>query len=251
MYLDILALLNFGVDLLLLLAVNRLSGYPTQITRCLLSAALGGIYGCVCILPGFAFLGAVFWRIAALLLMGMIAFGFRADALRRCVLFVLLSFALGGAALGMGGGHFWSLVFWAGLICLMCTFGLRGRLGKSYLPVVIRQDQREVRFQALVDTGNTLSDPITGQQVLVVSASIAKRLVGLTEKELADAVTAVGMLQGGRLIPYQSVGKEGGMLAAKRFQDVTIGSRHGSCLVAFAPHTIGAGEGYEGLTGGM
>ena len=40
-YLDLVIILNFLVDLLLLLGANRLSGYPSAIVRCAVSAAIG------------------------------------------------------------------------------------------------------------------------------------------------------------------------------------------------------------------
>lgn len=251
MYLDVLGFLNFAVDLLLLLAANRLSGYPTVMRRCLLAAALGGVYGCVCVLPGWSFLSGTLWRVVSLGAMGAIAFGVRADALRRCVLFVLLSMALGGVAAGVGSGSFLSVLLSAAAVCLMCLFGLRGKLGSRFLPVTIRHSGIACRFTAMLDTGNTLTDPITGQQVLVVSSHIARQLLEIPEQELSDAVKTVQRIPGGRLVPFHTVGTKGGILPAKKFQDVTIGSWKGSCLVAFAPHKLGEGEGYDALTGGM
>lgn len=249
MYLDVLGLLNFGVDLLLLLATNRLSGYPTEMKKCLLAAALGGIYGCVCVLPEWRFLGHSVWRVACLWAMGLLAFGARGDAMRRCAIFILLSMALGGLASGIGRGNFVSLLLAAVVVCLMCLFGLRGRLGRRFLPVTVRHQGECFRFYALLDTGNILTDPISGQQVLIVSSYVGKQLLNLTEEDLKDAVGALRKISGGRLIPFHSVGVNEGLLAAKRFQDVTIGSWHGGCLLAFAPQALGTG--YDALTGGM
>ena len=251
MYLDVLWTLNFAVDFLLLIASNRLSGYPTAIGRSVLAAVLGGCYGSICVIPGWTFLAGTFWRLIFLGLIGCIAFGINRDALRRCVLFTLLSMALGGIALGLGRGGFLSVLLCAVLVCSMCLFGLRGRIGRRFLPVEIQYNGKRHRFTAMVDTGNTLSDPITGQQVMVVSASLGQKLLEQGGLEFSDPVTAMEHIQGGRLIPYQGVGTCGGLLAAKRFQDVTVGKWHGGCLVAFAPHELGKGEAYEALTGGI
>ena len=251
MYLDVLWLLNFLVDLLLIIAVNRLSGYPTSFKRTLLAAVLGGFYGCLCIVPGFYFLARTYWRLIFLGVMGGVAFGMTRDAIHRCVLFVILSMALGGIALGIGKGGFISLLLCAVSICFMCMFGLRGRLGTKFLPVEIHHAGKCHRFIAMVDTGNTLTDPITGQQVMVVSSQLGKRLLGQDMLAFSDPVSAIEHIQGGRLIPYHSVGVEGGLLAAKRFHDVTIGKWRGACLVAFSPHELGRGEAYEALTGGI
>ena len=242
-YLDVLMILNFLVDLFLLLGTNRLSGHPSNLKRAMLAAALGGLYGGVCVLPAFQFLGHTFWRIVILCLMAVVAFG--RNCLRRGILFVLLSMALGGVAVGINGGGFWTLSLSALAVCVMCLLGFRGRVGAEYLSVELEG----MRLTALKDTGNTLTDPITGQQVMVVSARVGMRLLGLSEGELKDPVNALAKVTGGRLIPYHAVGKSA-MLLTKRYENVTIGDWKGSCLVAFAPNEIGRGRPYEALTGG-
>lgn len=250
MYLETLWILNFVVDFLLLIATNRLSGYPTIIGRTLLAATVGGIYGIICILPGMLFLSGIVWRLIFLGVIGWIAFGTTKDIIRRCILFSLLSMAMGGIALVLGRGGFLAVVFCAVFVCFMCIFGLRGKIGNHFLPVQVRQDGKCHRFTALIDTGNMLTDPLTGQPVIVVSCDLGQRLIGEEKVQFADPVSALEHIQDGRLIPYHSVGTEGGLLAAKRYQDVTIGRWHGACLVAFSPQPLGRGEAYEALTGG-
>lgn len=243
-YLDVLVILNFLVDLLLLVGTNRLSGYPTNIKGAVLAAVLGGIYGGVCVLPEMQFLAHTFWRIVMLSLMAFLAFG--RDCLRRGILFVILSMALGGVAVGLSGGSFWTLSLSALAVCMMCLLGFRGRVGAEYLSVELEG----LHLTALKDTGNTLTDPITGQQVMVVSAQVGTRLLGLSQRELEDPIRALEKVSGGRLIPYHAVGKSA-MLLTKRYENVTIGNWKGSCLVAFAPNEIGQGRPYEALTGGI
>ena len=143
------------------------------------------------------------------------------------------------------------MLFGAAAVCLMCLYGLRGRLGSRFVPVEVNWHGKRHRFTAMVDTGNTLTDPVTGQQVLVVSSGLAGSLLGLREADLQDPVLAVSRIQGGRLVPYQGVGTQAGLLAAKRFPDVTIGKQRGGCLIAFAPQELGKNSGYEALTGGV
>lgn len=246
-YVDVLMLLNFLVDLLLLVGTNRLAGYPVGAKRAVLAAVLGGLYGGLCVMPGFTFLSGTFWRLMSLLIMGGISFGFRVESFRRTGLFALLSMALGGAVSGMSGGGFWSLVLSAVGICGICLVGLRGRLGRQYVTVQVEN----CRFTALVDTGNTLTDPLTGQQIMVVSPTVGRRLLQTDEQVFAQPLKAMERIPGLRLIPYHAVGCSGGVLPAKRFADVRIGSRRGSCLIAFAPNELGRGEAYEALMGGV
>ena len=105
---------------------------------------------------------------------------------------------------------------------------------------------------ALKDTGNTLHDPLTGEQVLVAGADVAEKLLGLTADQLLHPVEtlASGKFQGLRLVPYRAVGQPGSMMLTVRFQKARIGNKQTRPLVAFAPEKIAVGEVYQMLTGG-
>ncbi|MBP3674265.1 MAG: sigma-E processing peptidase SpoIIGA [Oscillospiraceae bacterium] len=253
-YMDLVMVLNFLVDFLLILGTNRLAGYPAGAKRGAIAAALGGIYGGMCMAPGFRFLGNTLWRLVSLTLMAVLAFGWNRSALQRGAVFVLLSMALGGIALGLGDGTFWMLVLSAGAVWLLCRFSFRGSLGaKEYVPVELGWEGKTIRLIALRDTGNTLRDPLTGERVLVAGADVAQELIGLTEHQLQHPVETLAScgMPGLRLIPYQAVGQPGGMLLALRFRDAKIGKNTESPLVAFAPQVLARGEAYRMLTGGV
>ena len=57
-------------------------------------------------------------------------------------------------------------------------------------------------------------------------------------------------IAGLRLIPYSCVGNSSAMMLAMRMQDVTVGKRKGSALVAFAPGGLDGKSGFDALTGG-
>lgn len=250
-YLDIVILLNFLVDFLLLLGANRLCGYPPGPGRVALAAGLGGLYGGACLLPGFGFLGNWFWRLVSLVLISWIAFGGGKSTLRRGVVFIFLTMALGGAVTVLGSGGFWGLVTSAGAVCLLCVLGFRGGIGRnSYVPVELSYGGKNLRLTALQDTGNTLRDPVTGRPVLVVNAETARVLTGLSQQQLRSPVESMGAIPGLRLIPYHTVGQESGMLLALRLPQVRIGQWRGSGLVAFAPEGLSANGEYQALTGG-
>lgn len=252
-YLDIVILLNFLVDFLLLLGTNRLSGFPPSAGRSALAALLGAIHSGACLLPGFRFLGNFLWRLVSLCLMAGIAFGWNNSALKRCGVFVLLTMALGGIALQFARGNFISVLLAAGLLALLCHLSFDATVGgREYIPVKITSGERSVSLIALQDSGNTLRDPITGEQVLVISADAARILTQLTPGQLRTPLETLAKYPaaGYRLIPYCAVGGSG-MLLAKRFHNVTIGSRKQSAVVAFATEGFGKETMYQALTGGM
>lgn len=250
-YLDLVMLLNLLVDFLLILGTNRLCGYPLGVKRAFLAALLGSAYAGACMLPGFAFLGNFLWRTVSLGLMSCIAFGVTKSALRRGVVFTLLSMAMGGVALFLNSSGFWSVVISGAGICLLCALGFRSKLGaQSFVPVELTYGEKKIRLTALQDTGNTLRDPVTGADVLVVGADVAQKLTGLTRSQLRAPVEFLDAIPGLRLIPYRTVGQGSGFLLALRLSDVKIGKRRGNTLVAFAPEGLHSEGAYQALTGG-
>ena len=251
-YVDVVMGLNFLVDLLLLLGTDRLAGYPVALGRSALGAGLGAAYSGLCLLPDFSFLSQLRWRVVFLSLMAVTAFGWNRSALRRSVVFIVLSMALGGLALGFGSMDMTALILAAAGLWCLCQFGL-GTVGEqSFVPVTLRYDGREMKMMALRDTGNNLRDPITGEQVLVAGADVARELLGLTAEQLVHPVETLarGTVPGLRLIPYCAVGQPAGLLLALRLRDSRVGDRRGDYLVAFAAEEFGRGKVYRMLTGG-
>lgn len=252
-YLDLVFLLNFLVDFLLLLGTNRLAGYPPGAGRAALGAGIGALYAAGCMMPGFFFLGSFFWRSVFLMLISLISFGVNRSAVQRGAVFILLSMALGGIAVGTAGRSFWIIVMCAVILWVLCRVSFRGGLSsREYVPVELTEGDRRVSVIALRDTGNTLRDPVTGEQVLVAGAQLGESLLGLTQHQLRHPVetVAAGQYEGLRLIPYSSVGQPGGLLIAYRFRNAKIGNKPGNPLVAFAPDVIGRSDVYQMLTGG-
>lgn len=253
-YLDLVMVLNFLVDFLLLSGTNRLAGFPGEPKRCAAAALLGALYSGACLLPGFRFLGNLLWRCVSLGLMTVTAFGFSRSAVKRGSMFLLLSMALGGIALSAGRGDFAAVLLCGGLCWILCRMAFGDQVGqREYIPLTLQWGNASASVIALRDSGNTLRDPITGEPVLVLAGHIAQRLTGLTETQLRQPMETMAQrpVPGLRLIPYRAVGQAGGMLLALRFDHVKLGSRQQSAIVAFAPEGIGRGEMYQALTGGV
>lgn len=244
-------LIGFLVNFLLLLGAERLCGHPPKMAKCLLAAVLGGVYSGACLLPGFHFLGNTLWHTVSFGLMAAIAYGLTVSALRRGLVFALLSLALVGLVAGMTQRGIVGVMCATGVLFAVCFLGVPFHLkGKRYIPVELSYGGKCIALTALLDTGNTLRDPLTGAEVLVVGAEVAEELTGLTRAHLRAPVESVSALPGLRLIPYKSVGKNG-FLLAMRLADVKIGKWRGNSLVAFAPEGLSSEGAYQALTGGV
>lgn len=249
---EAVGLFGFAIDYLLLLSTNRLCGYGSSAGRVFLAACLGGVYGAICLVPGFAFLGSTMWCVIVLFLISWIAFGWGMGILRRGLIFAMLNMALFGIAMGFQSKGVWSVLCAGAVLCLMCRIGFGSkRLGTQFVPVDITYGNKCVHLTALADTGNTLKDPVTGRSVLIIGAQPARELTGLSLEQLRNPVEAIttAMIPGLRLIPYRSIGTNGFLLGLK-IRDVAIDGKKGTTVVAFSSEKLDECEVYQALTGG-
>lgn len=253
-YPNLIVLLNFLVDFLLLLGASCLCGYPAQMGKAALGALTGAVYTGLCLLPSFRFLANGGWRLVSLSLMAMLAYGCCRSALRRGAVFLFLCLAMGGLAMLLGRGDLYSMLLCALILCLLCILGFRGGARPhQYVPVVIRHGDACVNLTALVDTGNTLCDPVSGRPVLVADDGTGEALLGLSQQQLSDPVQTLTAcrIPGLRLIPYCAVGQPSGLLLGLKVDRLTVNGKISDSLVAFAPQRLGRGEDYQALAGGM
>jgi len=251
-YLDLVVGLNILVDFLLLLGTNRLSGFPPGLFRCALAAVLGGFYSGMCLIPGMSFLGNPFWRMTSLGIMGITAFGCNGAAGKRICVFLILAMALGGIALSIGSGRVSGLVLCALVQLLLCHMAFPDSFGSQFRSIRLTFERNTVAAFALVDTGNTLRDPITGEPVIVLSPELAEKLTGLSRGQLENPTEtmAAAPIPGLRLIPYRAVGGSG-LLLGLRIREGEVDGKKQSLLVAFSPEVFGNGNRYQALTGGV
>ena len=278
-YIDALFLLNLIVNYLLLLAAAKLAGEPLRRLRLAAGAALGGLYAAAIFFPGMGFLTNPLCKLGAAVLMLLTGFGGSRRLLRVTLVFFGLSCAFGGGifAIGLLGGRGLTLrngvlysvmdlriLLLSAAVCyavLTLVFRRTARHGRrEVLPAVLILEGRRVAVNALVDTGNTLTDPVTGRPVMVAEGSrLSPLLPGervLDEKALRDPVGTLERLSRGgrgrrfRLLPYQAVGVECGMLLALRLDDARVGAEdYGGILVALSPNPVSDGGGYSALIG--
>ncbi len=267
-YLDELVLLNLLLDYLLLALTGRVAGAPLRRWRLLGGAVLGSLYAGAIFWPGWPFLAHPLVRIGMGVLMVLAAYGAERQLVRLTVVFFALSAALGGGLyalelLGAGVGAVngvaatsldlrYILLFAALAYCLLSLFGRRlARHGPRELkPVEVRLDGRRARLTALVDSGNTLTDPMTGKGVMVAEG---RRLAELLppEADFSDPCRCFPALKDPkrfRLLPYRAVGVDRGLLLAVRADGVTVAGRDlGPRLVALSPTPVSDGGGYSAL----
>lgn len=278
-YVDTLFLLNALVDYLLLLCAARLAGEPLKRLRFALGAVLGGGYAVAIFLPGLGFLERPACRLAAAVLMVLAAFWGSRRLGRQVLIFFALSCAFAGGvlAISMLGGQGLSLnrgVIYSGMdlkIVLLSAAGCYAALSLLFQKAVrhtsftgelkavrLELGERTVELTALTDTGNTLTDPVTGQGVMVAEGERLLPLFAAPQRpsvqELRDPAGALERLTGAgghfRLLPYRAVGVDRGLLLAVRVDRAVVdGEDRGAMVVALSPTPVSDGGGYGALLG--
>ena len=280
-YLDELFLLNFVVDYLLLLAAGRLCGEVLRRGWLALGAAVGAGYAAAAILPGMGFLLHPLCKLAAAVLALLAGYGRSRRLLRVGLVFFAVSAAFGGGifALELLGGQGLTLrngVLYSAMdlrLILLSAAGCYAAITlvlqrtarhtaarRELVPALLTLEGRRVALTALVDTGNTLTDPATGRPVMVAEG---EKVAGLfpagqapSGEELRRPVETLERLgrqgwQGRcRLLPYRAVGVECGMLLALRLDGAKVGTEdYGKLLLALSPTPLTDGGGYGALIG--
>lgn len=280
-YIDSVFVLNTVMDYLLCLVTARLAGIPLRRLRYALAALAGGAYAAAVFLPGCSFLAAGPAKLAAGILMALIAYGGEERLARLTLLLFGLSCAMAGCVLALGllagstvpteRGIFYTdvdvkvLLIAAGAAEVVLTVvfraaarhGVRGEL----LPVRVSIGGGTVMLTALQDSGNSLREPGSGLPVLVTAPGA---MDGVLPQEVRQLLTPEGLRQPAelveplvraapwlrpRLLPYHAVGTSGGLLLVIRTDWVEIcGRRCPGAPAALSPTALG--NGYTALWGG-
>lgn len=222
LYVDSLLLVNFVMNLYLLILVSRNTLCTATPGRLIAGAACGALsYFLPFLLPGPAWV-KVFSGMA-LGAAGMICIAFR---IRRVRMFfkileklLIYSFFLGGLllflvrsvpALRNGMMNIFSImgIGAAGFLVLSCFFKDRKKDRSLCRATLIRKDDK-ITVEALMDSGNTLVEPISGKPVSIIGKNIYQ---SLWKEEEA----------GFRAIPYHSIGKKRGILQGYLLPELQI-----------------------------
>ena len=280
-YVDSVFLLNGLMDYLLLLGTARLAGIPLKRRRYFLGALLGGAYAVAVFLPGLSFLSSTPVKLAYGLLLSLTAFGGEEKLARLTLLLAAVSCAMAGCVLGLGllagggvpmaNGVFYTdvdgktllLAATAAYLVLTVIFRTAARhgIGGQLASATVRLNGRSVCMSVLLDSGNGLCDPLSGEAVLVAAPGAldgalpppVRRLLTAEllrfPADLLEQLRAAAPQLKFYLLPYRAVGVPGGLLLAVRSEWTDIGGqRHSGLPVALSPTALGAG--YQALWGG-
>lgn len=228
LYIDSVFVLQMTMNLYLLSLAGLMLRCTATHRRRWLGALAGAGMSCFVLCLPFSTVGCRFLLSAVPVSMVMMCLTYRIYGLRRLLeaslAMAAAGFFLGGAMIWIlnrlrpvmkGRGSFWITLAAGALTCQILKALLKRlmrreqnclRTVRFYVPAL----GQEIRLRALVDTGNHLTDPISGAPVSVISKRAAASIVSCLRLEKYHA------------IPYRSVGQEKGILSAYELPEILI-----------------------------
>ena len=261
-YADSLFALSVFTDYLLCLVTARFCALRLRRLRYLLAAVFGGVYAVAVFLPGCAWLAHPLAELCAAGFMGLIAFGGEARLFRCIAAFLAVSASFGGMvwAVALRQGSLpvpdWKMLVGVFLLsyALLTLLSLtrRRRAREHRAAVKLCFSGRRTDFPALEDSGNCLTDPITGDAVLLACPLALEPLfpgraawLALPAVELLERAAEDPEIRGRfRLLRAGSVAGPA-LLAAFRPDEAAVDGRPRAVLVAVSE--AAQGDGFRGI----
>ena len=203
-YADVLFCVNFLIDFALLAVTARILKRRVSGLRLTLCAALGAAYAVAVFFPALHALTAVAVKLLFSAALTLAAFGIKSAAgyFKALGVFYAVSFGFGGAVLGaytllqpkgvMIGNDalyvdvdpLFLFLLIGGTYCAVRLFSrLLPKRSERHVRILLRVGGRTAALNALYDSGNGLTEPISGAPVLVAEFNAVARLIPLQARK--------------------------------------------------------------------
>lgn len=247
LYVDVLFLVNFMMDYILLLIVRKMLKCNATHGRVCIGAVMGAGLTCVIVILPVPYIVRFLFSYLFINTL-MLVTGLKIRKIKTLVKAVILLYI--GAFL-MGGilGYVRQYVRMGSLLLALAILGYYVILGiwnfVSYLrrvtdtvcPVELHYGDRMCLVEGLIDTGNQLRDNVSGKPVSVLDKEKAMELLG-------DSIP-----EGVRYIPYHSIGKEAGVMMLFQIERMYVHRKEKCCLekplVAISEEQISKANEYQ------
>jgi len=257
-YADVILLENLIMNYLILWSTARLTRYSYSKVKLVIASALGSVYAVLSYFPEYSYLFSFFIKILFSILIVIVAYtpAYFHLLLKLTGIFYIVSFIFGGAAFGLfyfiNGLNLTSngisfikdfpiKILVVAVVAAYFTIRyswdyVQHRIKRERLIVRVEMsfDKKQLSMDALVDTGNSLKDPITDAPVMITDYSMIRELMPediqkVFEQSGENELNAIAEIMSiskwatrFRIIPFKSLGRENGMLIGFRPDVVTI-----------------------------
>ena len=272
-YADLLFLLNTLVDYLLLLITGRIAGIPLCRKRYWAAAVLGGGYSVLAIIPCLrTILASIPFKVLGWIAISAIAYGFSHQIIKLILLFGGTSCSLAGVVLALA--NFFDMKYFIVHPLIVPCAAILFLLGNRIFHTAMQHNVSGTIFETtlsiggntlnlptLLDTGNCLQHPITGQPILVVSLHTLDSILPISLRhrfsqhnltnpsDLSEFIRSTSPDLNPQLISYRSLGCSSGLLLTLQTDWIQIKThRYPKGIIALVPTPLGFG--YSALWGG-
>ena len=228
-YAELLFVENFITGAVILVLTGKVRGIKIQRRRIAAGAMLCGLYAFILFVP-LHWLTALTSKLlfSAAVVLAVFGSGTWRGILKTTGVFYIVSFLMGGVTIALmymlqipgmtGNGSFVlkgvNFVQIAAGVAMTWYLGnrLAGLLRENAVrkkimqQVTVRIAESEWNLRALIDTGNSLNDPVTGWPVAVLSKEASEKVKRKCDSEQFEKITA---------IPYRTAGRTGVMFGLR------------------------------------
>ena len=236
-YADVLFAVNFVINMLLISVTAMITKSRVSFLRNALSASTGAIYALFMFMPHFTLIHSIAGKLILLSVMTCLAFGYGniRRYIRHLCTFCTVTLMCGGCTLAyiyfshsstvsvnngivyfdtnLGTVTLSALV--AGVAIKLISSIYRHHLMRDYHNLVVYKDGKSAILRVMIDTGNMLTDPLSGNPVIIVDRDALSEIVP-KDADTGNIEALSSIIGGIRLIPFRSLGCESGILAGFR-----------------------------------
>lgn len=246
-YVDVLFFINFIMNSMIISMTADIMPARPKTFRIILSSIISSILGVLFFIPDFNMTGSVMSSAIIALTMSTIAF-FPCKIsmlVKRTLVIYLSSIIFAGASvfdmmLFDGGviknGFFYiaspRLILVAAIVYIASKLlfsRLKRRASQKIFGVILEYKENKVHTQGLIDTGNSLFDPITKKPVILIETKLLGKLIdkNCTPSNLCEWIDSERI----RLIPYHTIDNNG-YLTGIRLDRIFINGRQVESAIA-------------------
>lgn len=260
LYLDVFILENTVLNILVIFISSKLLGITVKFYRIILGAISGTTFATLVLIIDRTALNSIPLKIiisGALVFIVFYPICF-VDFFKAFAIFCLSAIIVAGTmffiANSMGSSFYifnGVFVVQAGYSPWLIVFGIMLSMGfvkilyrikrtietsrKQLISICVCIDDKKITFPALLDTGNLLKDPLTGQPVIIAEYMALKKILpeemivfidstkSFDINRINSAFYDTGWFKRLRLIPFSSIGNDNGVLIGFRPDMVQIG----------------------------
>lgn len=182
-YVDIVIIVNFLIDLIILIFLNRLLKRNEKKYRFIISALIGEITIIVMFVP-FSSIQLLLFKLLTAVLMILISFGYKSFKyfINNLTYFYILSCIIGGVLylFNLNKSFNYSYIYLLlipGILNIYCSF-YRNNINnnKRYNLKILFKNNKNISLVGFIDTGNKLKDPYFNRPIILVEKKFIEHI---------------------------------------------------------------------------